>query len=108
MAVGEVGRDRDPLPALGAQRLGLGLKLLDHQPIEQRRVLQPTAIVMLEEVAHDHAAGRLIGFGADELRAPVRRPDRAFGELAADEVGLPCCGSETVPPKPAPGAHGRW
>ena len=48
---------------------------------------------MLEEVAHDHAAGGLIGFGADELRAPVRRPDSAFGELAADEVGFPVVGT---------------
>ena len=61
VAVGEVASDRDPFPPLGAQRFGLGLKLLDHQPIEQSRVLQPTAIVMLEEVAHDHAAGGLIG-----------------------------------------------
>ena len=42
---------------------------------------------MLEEIAHDHAAGGLIGLDADELRAPVRGADGAFGELAADVVG---------------------
>ena len=88
VAIGEVGGDRDPLPALGAQRLGLGLELLDHQPIEQRRILQPAAIVMLEEVAHDHAAGGLVDVDADEPRAPVGGADRALGELAADQIGL--------------------
>jgi hypothetical protein len=39
------------------------------------------------------AAGAFIGFGADELRTPVRRPDSAFGELAADEVGFPVVGT---------------
>ena len=37
-AVGEIGRHRDPLPTLGAQRLGLGLELFDHEPVEQRRI----------------------------------------------------------------------
>jgi hypothetical protein len=69
------------------------LKLLDHEPIEQCRTLQPPAVVVLEQVAHDHAAGSLIGFGADELRAPVRRPDRAFSELMADKVCLAVVGT---------------
>ena len=43
---------------------------------------------MLEEIAHDNAAGRLVGVGADEQRAPVGGPDGAFGELAADQIGL--------------------
>ncbi len=34
VAIGKVGRERDPLPALGAQSLGLGLELLDHEPVE--------------------------------------------------------------------------
>jgi hypothetical protein len=42
------------------------------------------------------AAGAFIGFGADELRTPVRRPDSAFGELAADEVGFPVVGTLAV------------
>ncbi len=48
VAVREIGCDRDPLPTLGAQRLSLGLKLLDHEPIEQRRILRPAAVVMLK------------------------------------------------------------
>ncbi len=88
VAIGEVGGDRDPLPTLGPQRLGLGLELLGHQPIEQRRILQPAAIVMLEEVAHDHAAGGFVDVHADELRAAVGGPDCALGELATDQIGL--------------------
>ena len=88
VAIGKVGRDRDPLPALGAQALGLGLELLDHEPIEQRRVLQPAAIVMLEQVAQDRATGGLIGVEPDELGATVGGADRALGELAPDMVGL--------------------
>ena len=88
VAIGEVGGDRDPIPTLGPQRLGLGLELLDDQPIEQRRILQPAAIVMLEEVAHDHAAGGFVDVHADEPRAAVGGPDRALGELAADQIRL--------------------
>ena len=43
---------------------------------------------MLEQVAHDDAAGRLIGVDADELRPLVGGTHGAFGELAADVVGL--------------------
>ena len=87
VAIRKVEPDRDPLPALRAQGLGLGLQLLVRQPVEQRRVLQPAAIVVLEQVAQHDAAGRLIGRDADELRPPVAGADCAFGQLAADEVG---------------------
>ena len=88
MAVGEIERDLDPFPALGAQRFGFGGELLGDQPVEQRRILQPAAIVLLEQVAHDDAAGRLIGGEADELRPLVGGADRALGELAADVIGF--------------------
>jgi hypothetical protein len=45
VAVREVGRNRDPLPALGPQLLCLGLELFDDQTIEQRRILQPIALM---------------------------------------------------------------
>src|SRR5208282_3190309 len=68
--------------------LGLALELLDHEPIEKRRVLQPATIVMLEEVAQDRATGGLIGVEPYELGATVGSADRALGELAPDMVGL--------------------
>jgi hypothetical protein len=43
---------------------------------------------MLEEVAHDRAAGGFIDVHADEPRAAVGGPDCALGELAADQIGL--------------------
>ena len=52
VAVGEVGRDLDPLPPLGGHGLRLVAELLGRQPLQQRRVLQPAAVVALEQVAH--------------------------------------------------------
>ena len=93
MAVGEVGRDLDPLPALGADGLGLPLQLLGDEPVEQGRVLQPAAVVGLEEVAQDDAAGRLVGLDADELRPLVGGAHGALGQHPADLVGLPGVGA---------------
>ncbi len=69
--LGEVDCHRDPLPALGRDGLGLGLELLGDEPVEQRNVLKPAAIVVLEEIAHHGAAGLLIHVDPDELRAAV-------------------------------------
>lgn len=79
MAVGEADIDADPFPALGGDRLGRGGELVGHQPVEQGRILEPAAVIGLEQVARDDAAGRFIGFGADELRTPVGGADRPFG-----------------------------
>src|SRR3546814_21140698 len=68
----EADRHLDPSPALGGDRLGLGLQLLGDEAIEKPDVLQPPAIVGLEQVAHDDAAGRLIGSDAEEDSALVR------------------------------------
>ena len=67
MAIGELHSDFDPLPAFGSDGLRLGFQLLGHQALEQRDILEPAAIVVLEEVAHDDAAGRLVGVDADEV-----------------------------------------
>ena len=88
VAIREVGRDLDPLPALGADRFGFAVELLHDQPVEQGRVLQPAAIVGVEQIAQDEAASRLIGFDADELRPLVGSAHRAFRQHAADLVGL--------------------
>ena len=88
MAIREVGGDRDPLPALGAESLRFRLELFDHQAVEQGRILEPTAIVMLEQVAHHDAAGRFVGIDADEPYPLVSDTDGSFGELAANVVRL--------------------
>ena len=93
MAVGEVGRDLDPLPAFGADRLRFPLQLFGNQPVEQRGVLQPAAVVGLEQVAQDDAAGGLVGLDADELRPLVGGAHRALGEHAADLIRLPGVGA---------------
>ena len=43
---------------------------------------------MLEQVAHYHAAGRFIDIDPDELRPFVGGAHRAFGQLAANMLGL--------------------
>ncbi|MFK4490076.1 hypothetical protein ABIA45_005154 [Bradyrhizobium sp. USDA 336] len=58
MAVGEVDRDLDPLPAFSGDRFRLRLQLLGDQTVEQSNVLEPTAVVGLEQVAQHHATGR--------------------------------------------------
>ena len=89
VAVGEVGGDLDPLPSLGADALRLPLQLCGDQPVEQRRVLQPAAVVGLEQVAQDDAAGHLIVGDADEPCAPVGGPHRILREHPADLARLP-------------------
>ena len=53
MAVRELGHDLDPLPALGTDGLGFPLQLLGDELLEQGRVLQPAAVVGLEQIAQD-------------------------------------------------------
>src|SRR3546814_12227960 len=74
--------------ALGGDRLGLGLQLLGDEAIEKPDVLQPPAIVGLEQVAHDDAAGRLIGSDAEEDSALVRCAHGRLGQHAPDLIGL--------------------
>lgn len=88
MAVGEVGCDRDPLPAFATQVLGFILELLGGETVEQHRILQPAATVLVEQIVGDDAASRFIGFDADKLRPLVRCLDGAFGEKTPDGIGL--------------------
>ena len=71
VAVGKVGGDLQPFPALAPDGLGFTVELLGDEPVEQHGILQPATIVLLEQVPHHHAAGNLIGFDPDELRALV-------------------------------------
>ena len=88
VAVGEIGRDLDPLPALGGNGVRLALKLLDHELVEQCRVLQPAAVVALEQVAHHGAARLCVGVAADEERTLVGRAHGALGQHSPDDVGF--------------------
>jgi hypothetical protein len=88
MPVGEVRGRGDPFPALRAQLFGRRLELRRHQAIEKRRVLEPVAVVMLEEIPHDGAASGFIGADADEPHALIPGPDSALRELASDEIWL--------------------
>ena len=89
VAVGEVGGDLDPLPAFGTDGLCFPLQLRGDEPVEQRRVLQPAAVVGLEQVAQHDAAGGLVVGDADEPRPPVGGTHRVLREHPADLVRLP-------------------
>jgi hypothetical protein len=71
MAVGEIDGDRDPFPAFGGQGLGFLFQLVIDQAVEQGRVLQPAAAIVLEKIAGDLAAGGLIGLDANKRGAAV-------------------------------------
>ena len=88
MAVGKVRADLDPFPALGADRFRMGFELFIDEFRKQASVMEPSAVVGLEEIAKDGAAGHLIGVEPDELRPPVGGAHGAFGQHAADFIGL--------------------
>ena len=78
------------------------------RPSRRRDILQPAAIVLLEEIAHDDAASRLIGFEADEQRALVGGPNGALRQHAADLIGLLAVGAlDRVPDLLLTGVIGR-
>lgn len=58
MAVGETGRDLDPLPTFGGDRLGVSLQLVGPNLVDKWNILQSAAIVALKQVAQCRAAGR--------------------------------------------------
>ena len=88
VAVREIGRGLDPFPAFSTDRVGFAVELLRHEAVEQGRVLQPAAVVRVEQIAQDEAAFGLIGFDANELRPLVGGAHRALGQHAADLMRL--------------------
>ena len=88
VAVVEVGRDLDPLPPFGLDRRRLLSQLLRHHHVDEADVLQPAAVVALEQVVHHRPVGLDIGLDADELSALVGRPHRTLGQHSPDRVGL--------------------
>jgi|UPI0006741F7B hypothetical protein len=83
------------------QGFGIGLQLREHELFEQRRILEPAAAILLEQIAQDDAAGLLIGFGTDIDGAAVVGPDRRVGEQPADVIGLTDMGARDRLPDPS-------
>lgn len=88
VAIGQVERDLDPLPALGRDGFGFSRKLFADQTIEQGRVFQPAAVIALEEVMQHSATHRLIGLDANKDGTTVRGSHRGFRQHAPDLIGL--------------------
>jgi hypothetical protein len=57
-SVRELGCDLDPLPAFGGDPLRLGLELRGGQAVEQRDLLEPAAVVLLEKIAQNATGSR--------------------------------------------------
>ena len=64
----------------------LRVQLLGHHLLDQADVLQPAAVVALEEVVQHRAAGLDVGVDADELRPLVGGADSVLGQHAPDGV----------------------
>src|SRR3546814_7213827 len=68
-------------------------ELLGDEVVEQRDVLEPAAVIMLEQVAQHDAARLLIGLEADELHPLVGGAHGALGQQPPDLTGLLAVGS---------------
>ena len=88
VAVGQVDGHLDPLPTLSSNCLRLSLQFVRDQTVKQGRVLQPAAIIALEEIAQDNATRCLIGINTDKHCAPIRGPHRGLSQHAPDRIGL--------------------
>ncbi len=77
-----------PFPTLGLHLRRDGAQLFQGELVEQGRVLEIAAAILGEQVAEDHAAGLLVGFGADEHRPPVGGRDVAGGQVTPDDPWL--------------------
>jgi hypothetical protein len=89
----EIDIDLDPLPALGGDLLRFGFQLFCDHAVEEADILQPAAVILLEEIAQDDTARLLIGFEADEQGALVRRARGAFRQQPADLIRLLAVGA---------------
>ena len=107
VAIGKVDRDLGPLPALGADFLGCALELLAGETIEQGRILQPTPVVAVEEVAQHDAARRLISLNADELDALVGTSEPRLGSTGGGSHWAPYRRNARALPTLPPAARDR-
>src|SRR3546814_495301 len=86
--VREVGSGIGPLPALGDNGLSLPPELVRHHVLDEWNILQPAAVVRLEQVTQHGAAGLDLGAHADELRTLVGGANGALGQPATERIGL--------------------
>ena len=86
--VGQLHCRLDPFPALGEKAIALGGELFAHHAHEEIGVLQPPVVILLEQIAHDDAAGRHIRIDSHEAGARIARFDAGFGEEAPDVEGV--------------------
>ena len=107
VAVGKVECNFHPFPFLRADRGGLVLQPFRYEPVEQHGILQPTTVVLLEEIPHDVTAGRLIDVNSDELAPACQRRGQLLQSEGAERNTALCCGTAARLPTPAPGAHDR-
>ena len=70
MAIGEVGRDLDPAAPSRSHGDRLLVQLLGHYLVDQADVLQPAAVVALEQVVQHRPTDLDVGVDADE-RSPL-------------------------------------
>ena len=94
VAIGEVDRRIDPLPALfGLQRSGVDLQLFEDELLKKCGIFEPAALILFEQIPHDRAAGGLICLGADIDCTPIGGTDRGFREKSPDIVPFLVIGS---------------
>ncbi|WP_461334879.1 hypothetical protein [Bradyrhizobium embrapense] len=73
MAVGEVDRHRNPLPAFGGDLFGFQFQLVGDKAVQQGNVLQMSAIVMLEQITQNAAVSLLFAVTRIGTSRPVGR-----------------------------------
>src|SRR5262249_4959071 len=82
-----VGGDLHPFPAFGSDSIAFTLKPFSNKPIEQHRILQPAAIVLLEQRAMASPAGRDLEHAGLSAVVVENRPNReALQERAPCDV----------------------
>ncbi|KPH86919.1 hypothetical protein GLUCOINTEAF2_0204244 [Komagataeibacter intermedius AF2] len=64
------------------------MQFFHDQPVQNGRILQPAAVVSLEQVAHDVATRYDIGLQPDETGTGIRSPDGLSRQHAADDIGF--------------------
>ena len=75
-----------------------GVQLLGNETIEQSDILQPAAIVMLEQISQNTATRLLVGVKPDKLRATIGGTDGLLRQHPPDLVWLIIAGATDVLP----------
>jgi len=88
VTVGEIHGNRNPFPAFLGDGLGLCCELFGDKTIKQSDVLQPTAIIMLKEVALDGTARLFVASNSNEASTTIRCADSMFRQRSANLLGL--------------------